>query len=114
MKKQFTYEFEVEKENRITYEYSPEADEKLDSLVENGVPIVYLNRSAMLMLAKTLIKMALGSYTVGFHVHLSKDLNADLPDRLTVMLYDGSDDTTGNPDESRSEIKSTTTILPPR
>lgn len=88
MKKQFQYEFEEDKKNRITFEYSAEADEKLDTLVENGVPILYLNRSGMITVAKTLIKMAFGPYDDGFHVHLTKDLNAELPDRLTVMLHE--------------------------
>jgi hypothetical protein len=89
MKQRFEFEFEDEKKNRITFEYSPEADEKLDTQVENNVPILSLNRPAMITLAKTLIKMALGPYDDGFHVHLRKDLNADLPDRLIVMLYQG-------------------------
>jgi hypothetical protein len=91
MKKRFEYEFEEAQKNRITFEYSPEADEKLDTLIENGVPILYLNRPGMITLAKTLIKMALGPYGEGFHVHLHKDLNADLPDRLTVMLHEPQD-----------------------
>src|SRR5258708_37755569 len=91
MKKQFQFEFEEEQKNRITFEYSPEADEKLDALIENCVPILYLNRPAMLTLAKTLIKMALGPYGEGFHVHLRRDLNADLPDRLTGTAHERQD-----------------------
>ena len=89
MSKQFTYEYEDDPKNRITFEYSPEADEKLDTLVENNVPILSLNRPAMITLAKTLIKMARGPYDNGFHIHLRKDFNADLPDRLIVMLHEG-------------------------
>ena len=89
MKQTFAFDFEEETRNRITLEYSPEADEKLDTLIENNVPILSLNRPAMITLGKTLIKMALGPYDSGFHVHFRKDLNADLPDRLIVMLYEG-------------------------
>jgi len=89
MSRQFTYEYEDDGKNRITFDYSPEADEKLDTLVENNVPILSLNRPAMITLAKTLIKMAQGPYDNGFHVHLRKDLNADLPDRLILMLHEG-------------------------
>ena len=95
-KKTFTYEFEPEPTNRLSFDYSEDADEKLDVLIENGVPIIYVNRSALITLAKLLLKMALGSYREGFHVHLRKDFNADEPDRLTVMLYPGkSSDQTG-------------------
>jgi len=107
MKKHFQFEFEEEQKNRITFEYSLEADEKLDALIENGVPILYLNRPAMITLAKTLIKMALGPYGEGFHVHLRKDLNADLPDRLTVMLHEGQDVAAGKTVAGGSEIKRT-------
>jgi hypothetical protein len=89
MKRTFVFEFQEEKNNCITFEYSQKADERLDTLVENNIPILSLNRSAMITLAKMLIKMALGSYDSGFHVHFRKDLNADLPDRLIVMLYQG-------------------------
>jgi hypothetical protein len=85
--KSFKFEFEEEKPNHITFDYSPEGDEELDSVVENGVPILSANRPALISLAKTFIKMAMGEYGDGFHVHLRKDLNADEPDRLIVMLH---------------------------
>ena len=83
----FNFEFEEERANHITFDYSPEADEDLDTTVENGVPILYANRPALLSLAKLFVKMALGEYKDGFHVHLRKDLNADEQDRLIVMLH---------------------------
>ena len=85
--KNFSFEFEQERPNHITFDYSPEADEELDALVENSVPILYANRPALLSLAKAFIKMALGDYQEGFHIHLRKDLNADEPDRLIVVLH---------------------------
>lgn len=88
MKKRFEYQFEPDaQKDSITFEYSQDADEKLDTLIENGAPILYLNRPGMLTLAKMLIKMATGSYSEQFHVHLHKDFNADEPEKLTVMLY---------------------------
>lgn len=86
MTKRFQFEFEQEGPNRISFEYSPNADEKLGVTSENGTAALYLNRPGMLTLARTLIKMAEGSYKEGFHVHLRKDFNADLPDCLTVVL----------------------------
>ena len=112
MKKQFQFEFEEERQNCITFEYSPEADEKLDTLVENEVPILYLNRPGMITLAKMLIKMATGPYDDGFHIHLNKDLNANLPNRLIVMLHQPQE--SSEPSANRAETKRSTTILPPR
>ena len=87
MMKTFNFKFEEDKPNHITLDYSPEADEELDTALENGVPILWANRPGRISLAKTLIKIALGEDTDGFHVHLRKDLNADEPDRLIVMLH---------------------------
>jgi hypothetical protein len=88
MKRLFEYEFEQDaQKDRITFEYSPDADEKLDVLIENGKPILYLNRPGMLTLAKILIKIAGGHYSEQFHVHLYKDFNADKAETLTLMLY---------------------------
>lgn len=86
MKKTFTFEYDDEKPDTLSYQVSLEEDEKLDSSVENGVPFVYLNRSAMITLAKILIKIANGSYSHGFHLHLYKDFNADEPERVVVLL----------------------------
>jgi hypothetical protein len=85
-KKTFTYEFEQDPSNRISFEYSPEADEKLETGLQGDEMVLYLNKPGMLTLARTLIKMAKGDYKEGFHVHLRKDFNADLPDRLMVVL----------------------------
>jgi len=89
MRKQFTYTYDEDGNNRISFEYSPEADEKLASSVVNGVPFIYLNRSGMITLARILIKMANGSYSEGFHVHLRKDFNADAPESLVLLLSSG-------------------------
>jgi hypothetical protein len=86
MQKKFVYEYESDPQNRITFDYSPEADEKLSSSASDDGPVLYMNRPGMLTLAKILIKMAEGDYKEGFHVHLRQDFNADLPERLTVIL----------------------------
>lgn len=94
MTKRFIYEFEDNKTNRISYDYSPEADEKLQSAIQNDEAVIYLNRPGMLTLAKILIKIAQGDYEQGFHVHLRQDFNADLPECLSVVL--SPDDTPAN------------------
>jgi hypothetical protein len=88
MTKRFEYAFEESEPNRIIFDYSPTEDEVLQVLMENGSPMLYLNRSGLLTLAKSLVKMSLGPYTNGFHIHLHKDFNADEPHCLTVMLVE--------------------------
>ena len=86
MKKTFTFEYEENRPDSLSYQVSLEEDERLDSSVENGVPFLYLNRSAMITLAKILIQMATGSYSEGFHLHLNKDFNEDASDGIVVLL----------------------------
>jgi len=86
MTKQFTYVYDEDRKDSISFEYSPDADEKLATSVEHGVPFIYLNRAGMITLAKILIKIASGSYSDGFHVHLHGDFNADAPESVAIML----------------------------
>jgi hypothetical protein len=88
--KTFTYKFKEDEPNRISFDYSPAADEKLDTAQEAESSTLYMNRSGMLTLARILIKLAEGEYKKGFHVHLPKDFNADFPDKLVIVL--SSDD----------------------
>jgi hypothetical protein len=85
----FQYEFEQNSHNSISYEFSLEEDEKMDLLMLEGTPFLHLNRSGMLMLARILIKMAHGDYDDGFHLHLKKDFNVDLPERFVIVLSSG-------------------------
>ena len=85
---QFAYQFDEPQKNRIHFDYSPDADEAVLTSVENGLPVLYLNRSGLLMLAKTLIRMSMGPYTDGFHVHLRRNFDADQPECLTIMLHE--------------------------
>jgi hypothetical protein len=86
MTKIFKYEFEEDPVNSLTYEVSLEEDERLDSRVEDGTPILYMNRRAMLTLAKLLIRMAESPHLEQFHVHLRRDFGEG-PEVLNVMLY---------------------------
>jgi hypothetical protein len=88
MPQRFEYVFEELKHNHITFDYAPDEDEVLEVVAENGNPILYLNRSGLLTLAKLLVKMSLGPYTNGFHIHLNGNFNADEPESLTAMLTD--------------------------
>jgi hypothetical protein len=88
MKRTFTYEFEDDGHNRITYEYSPEEDERLEVLIQDGQCFVAANRSGLLTLARILIKMAYGNYDSGFHVHLRKDFDGEKEEILVPVLLD--------------------------
>ncbi len=93
MKKVFQFEFDDEsatesgrQQDRITYDCSAEEDERLRIEMVNGVPFIFANSSGLLTLAKILVKIALGKYKNGFHVHLHQDFNADSPEVLAVGL----------------------------
>jgi hypothetical protein len=85
---QFAYEFDEPQKNLIHFDYSPDAGEAFATSVEAGVPVLYLNRSGLLTLAKTLIRMSMGPYTDGFHVHLQRNFDADQPECLTITLHE--------------------------
>jgi hypothetical protein len=86
MKKTFTYRFDEGRPGSLSYDLSLEENERIESLIENGAPTVYMNRAAMLTLAKLLIRFAEGPYPEQFHVHLTKNFGEG-PDALTIMLY---------------------------
>ena len=51
MKRQFNYEFIDESKNSsINYECSEDFDEQLNVKIEDGVPVLYVNRSAFCLL----------------------------------------------------------------
>ena len=86
--KTFTFEFEDKSPKSIAYEC--EGNERLRTSVEAGVPFVFANRAGMLALSKILLKLAMGEYKQGFHVHLRSDFSDDgaEPDVLTILLDD--------------------------
>lgn len=87
MKKKFIYEFEDESDkSRISYEYDEEIEEKLTVNVESGIPVIYGNKQAFLLLAKTFSQLSLGDYEDGFHLHLNTDFDADELETLRVVV----------------------------
>ena len=73
-------------ENRISFEYDDSVEEDFRVSSEDGVAVVYANRTALLTLAKAFVKMALCDYSDGFHVHLRKNFDADESEVLRVIL----------------------------
>ena len=86
MKRKFEFEFEDQSPSTISFEYDVSAEEKISVLIEDGIPVLYVNRQALLFLVKTFAKMALCDYPDGFHVHLTKDFDADEAEALRVIL----------------------------
>jgi YD repeat-containing protein len=48
--------------------------------------VIYANREAFLLLARTCAKIAIGQYESGFHVHLTTDFDATQPEALRLVL----------------------------
>ena len=87
MKKEFKFEFEDEStNNKISYDYNYEVEEEFKVSIENGVPVVYGNKSAYEFLAKAFIKMSKGDFKNGFHVHLNTDFDADEEEAIRFVL----------------------------
>jgi hypothetical protein len=89
MKKKFKFEFEDDSlENRITFEYDDFSDDEiLDVSINKGTTTLYANREGFMVLAKTFVKIALGNYKYGFHIHLGKDFG-DGDDIITITLVE--------------------------
>ena len=90
MKKQkFHYEFiDESKTSSITYEYSEKFDEELCVKIVDGVPVLYANKSALTLLAKTFLKLSMCDYKEGFHLHINCDFDADESEAIRVILKD--------------------------
>ena len=55
---------------------------------------MFANRAGMLALAKLLVKVSMGEYKLGFHIHLRSDFSGDAaqPDVLTILLDESVDE----------------------
>ena len=71
MKKLFEFQFEDQSPGTIQFDYSESADERLRVSVEDGISVIDANRAALMLLAKTFIRIAQCPYPDGFHVHLN-------------------------------------------
>ncbi|MBW4536654.1 MAG: hypothetical protein KME09_22230 [Pleurocapsa minor HA4230-MV1] len=87
MKRKFEFEFEDQSlENTITFEYDDATEEEIDLCIENGVAVMYANSQALLSMAKLFVKIAICDYQKGFHLHLTKDFDADDKEIFRVIL----------------------------
>lgn len=87
MRNKFIYEFEDESsQNAISFDYSEDVEEEMTVRVEDGIPVIYANKKALLCLGKILIKMGTLNYSDGFHLHVSNDFDADQSEGLRIIL----------------------------
>lgn len=84
--KTFTFEFRDEGEKSLSFEYSPECDEELTTTCECTRPLLTLNPSGCLALAKVLIKLAHGRYPNGYRVYIREHFDGNRGDALVVEL----------------------------
>jgi hypothetical protein len=88
----FTFTIPENERNRITFDYDDAAREQFDVRAEGDQIYLFANSEGMITLAKLLLKIAHGTYSKGFHVHLRKDFNADNPEVLMVGLTEDRTD----------------------
>jgi len=88
--KTFTFVFDDESPRKVTFDYSSDATEELNVTVEDEIPVLYANKKGLLTLAKLFVRLAHGDYAAGFHVHVSKDFDADKSETLRVVVAEDS------------------------
>lgn len=87
MNKKFEFEFiDQSSENTISFEYDDDIEEEIDVQVYNERLFLYANRQAFFALAKAFIKMAMGNYKDGFHIHIRKNFEANQPEIICCVL----------------------------
>jgi hypothetical protein len=91
---EFTFKDESSK-GKLALEYGPDDDELLRFGEENGEIFLFANRQGCLALAKVLIKLALGDYRPGFHLHLGQDFSASGL-AIGILADDEGDSSRGN------------------
>ena len=87
--KKYIFEYEDESnDSKISFEYDGVIEEKLKVEVKDDAAILYANRTALKLLSNTLIKLHESNYQAGFHVHINEDFDADLEEKLRIILID--------------------------
>ena len=85
-KQHFVCEFEDLGPSEIRYEVTGPPVQRAMTTIEEQVPVLYLNKGACRLLAEIFAKLAMGSYSEGFHVHLGKDCDPEREEMLRVIL----------------------------
>ncbi len=88
MSKELTFmcKFEDEGPSSITYKTTGPPTETACTTVEDGTPVLYLNKAACKLLAEIFAKLAMGNYADGFHLHLEKNFDPDEVEMLRIVI----------------------------
>ena len=89
----FAIEFEDLGPSRIAYEVTSPPIERAATAIEEQLPALYVNKAACKVFAEVFAKLAVGSYSEGFHVHLYEDFDDSRKEMLRISL---TNERTGN------------------
>jgi hypothetical protein len=72
--------------SKITYRAIGSPDGKITTVVEDGMPVLYVNKGACKVLAEIFAKLALGSHSKGFHIHLHDNFDDKKKEILRIGI----------------------------
>ena len=83
--KHFAFQFEDAGSSSLSY--TIDAADKLSIDTDyDTCPVLYLNKTGCVFLAKILLQMGLGSVKSGFHLHLGKNFDPEKPEILRIVV----------------------------
>src|SRR5262245_4254218 len=82
----FEFDFEDSGPNSINYNVSGPPSQIASTGVENGVPVLYVNKGACRFLAELFARLALGTHRDGFHLHLGENFDPDGEEMIRVVI----------------------------
>jgi hypothetical protein len=85
-KLRFEFEFDDTGPSNLQYEFEGPPNQKAEVAIEAGVPSLYISKDACKVLAQIFAKLALGSHSMGFHLHLRQDFDFDKAEILRIVL----------------------------
>ena len=83
---QFERDFEDQGPSRLTYEIASPDRANATVATEDGEAVLYLNEEACKVFAEIFAKLALGTYTQGFHLHVRENFDFDRAEILRISL----------------------------
>jgi hypothetical protein len=86
LKRLFEYHPDDAGPARLDFEVPAQA--RLACELDSGTPVVYINKSGSLALAKVLVQLGSSQHATGFHVHLGRDLDPEAPEAIRIVLVE--------------------------
>ena len=84
--KEFCFVFEEEEETSLSYEVSTDGKERLTLCEHEGQKFFYGNKEGLLVLAKICVKLALGNYPNGHHLHLNENFDEESGEIMAIGI----------------------------